>query len=248
MGDHRLVLSRARSKARAVTVANTIRVPAWLSFVTKTPHLCASKHMDPFDHVLSLEDRLYEEGRQLGVADGSRAGRIEGRIFGLEKGFEKFAALGELHGRSAVWAARLRRLPEEAQSKGTDDALEKVTHEQQGVRNQSSNKSSYSPPPLGANGRMEKHVRTLYALVEPDSLPVENNEEAVSEVDDRLKRAEAKAKVIERLVGEVELEDSGGPGKTSGRSNSEQRKAAKVGSGAGGNDNMEDFGVLARKG
>jgi len=33
-------------------------------------------------------------------------------------------------------------------------------------------------------------------------LSTENTEEAVSEFDDRLKRAEGKAKIIERLVGE----------------------------------------------
>jgi hypothetical protein len=46
---------------------------------------------DPFDSVLNLEDDLYTSAYALGAADGSRAGRVEGRIFGLEKGFEKFA-------------------------------------------------------------------------------------------------------------------------------------------------------------
>jgi hypothetical protein len=43
----------------------------------------------------------------LGVADGVVAGRTEGRIFGLEKGFEKFAELGRLQGRCSVWQARI---------------------------------------------------------------------------------------------------------------------------------------------
>ncbi|TKA63174.1 hypothetical protein B0A49_07192, partial [Cryomyces minteri] len=64
---------------------------------------------DPLDDVLSLEDKYYSEGHALGVSDGSRAGRIEGRIFGLEKGFEKFVAMGALGGRSTIWASRIVR-------------------------------------------------------------------------------------------------------------------------------------------
>jgi hypothetical protein len=62
---------------------------------------------DPFDDLLTLEDTLYTAAYDLGVSDGAHAGRIEGRIFGLEKGFEKFAELGQLHGRSVIWGSRL---------------------------------------------------------------------------------------------------------------------------------------------
>src|SRR5271156_4071878 len=51
---------------------------------------------DPFDDLLSLEDRFYNEGFQLGTTDGVKAGRIEGRVFGLEKGFEKYVEMGIL--------------------------------------------------------------------------------------------------------------------------------------------------------
>src|SRR5882762_2032425 len=68
---------------------------------------------DPFESVLDLEETYYQEGYDLGVADGSRAGQIEGRVFGIEKGFEKFAAMGMLHGRAAVWASRLPRKKEQ---------------------------------------------------------------------------------------------------------------------------------------
>lgn len=66
-----------------------------------------SSNTDVFADVLNLEDRYYKEGYDLGVADGSKSGRIEGRLFGLQKGFEKFLEMGKLNGRAAVWEARL---------------------------------------------------------------------------------------------------------------------------------------------
>ncbi|KAK7565831.1 hypothetical protein IWX91DRAFT_334956, partial [Phyllosticta citricarpa] len=62
---------------------------------------------DPFTHPQNLESIYYNEGFSLGRTDGTRAGRIEGRVFGLEKGFDKFFAMGRLGGRAGVWGARL---------------------------------------------------------------------------------------------------------------------------------------------
>ena len=47
------------------------------------------------------------------------------------------------------------------------------------------------------------HIKTLHALAESESLSTENTEEAVADFDDRCKRAHAKAKIIERMAGEV---------------------------------------------
>jgi len=58
-------------------------------------------------------------------------------------------------------------------------------------------------PPLPNNTRLEKHITALYALAETESLSTENTDEAVNDFDDRLKRAQGKAKVIERMVGEA---------------------------------------------
>ena len=60
-----------------------------------------------FDEVLGLEERFYDDGFRQGLSDGVKAGRIEGRTFGLEKGFEKYVESGRLYGRSIVWANRL---------------------------------------------------------------------------------------------------------------------------------------------
>jgi hypothetical protein len=149
---------------------------------------------DPFDELLGLEERFYQEGEQLGRADGAKAGRVEGRAFGLEKGFERFVQSGKLHGRSLVWGSRLSNKSSSSPEKNgptiaPNDAAGPV-----------------QLPLLPQNARLDKHIRVLYALTEPASLSRENTEEAVSDFDDRHKRAIGKMKIIERLTGE----DSGG--------------------------------------
>ena len=175
---------------------------------------------DPFDSLLSLEDQYYNEGYNLGVADGSRAGRIEGRVFGLEKGFEKFAAIGNLAGRNAVWEARL---PDQTADGNTPEL---------------------KLPPLSANARLQKHLQTLYALTEAESLSTENNEESVSDFDDRLKRAEGKVKVIEKLIGEGPLVlDTSQPAASGSGSAQERRQVRIKRADAGGESSMEDFNI-----
>ena len=132
-----------------------------------------------FEDVLNLEDQYFTEGYNLGVADGSRAGQIEGRIFGLQKGFEKFAEIGRLGGQSAVWDARL-------QIPGTKGTLASLT----------------------GTERLKKHVQRLQTLTDRDTLPTENDEDAVSEFDDRLKDAKAKATLISKIVGEDDISPS----------------------------------------
>ena len=168
---------------------------------------------DPFDRLLDLEDTFYNEGYELGVADGARAGLIEGRVFGLEKGFEKFIDMGRLHGRSVIWAGRLSRTQNSQQQihvkepgKTTDNDVQgdppPFSRSSKAQRDDHSESSPSMLPLLSDNMRLEKHIRTLYALTEPESLSTQNNEGAVSDFDDRLKRAQAKAKIIEKSIGE----------------------------------------------
>jgi hypothetical protein len=150
---------------------------------------------DPFDDLLGLEEKFYDEGYQLGITEGEKAGRIEGRVFGLEKGFEKYMEAGRQHGRSMVWAGRFpydKRSSSEASSPATEAS----------TPSPAPTASQTTLPLLSNNPRLEKHIRTLYALTEPASLSTDNSEEAVSDFDDRLKRAQAKTKIIERLVQE----------------------------------------------
>lgn len=145
---------------------------------------------DPFNPVSTaqnLESSYYTEGYALGRSDGARAGRIEGRVFGLEKGYEKFFAMGRLGGRAAVWGARLH------QHEGADHREEEEEEE--------ANKAVVGVvAPLRQHPRLAGHVTTLHALAEAASLETRNTEDGVADFDDRLRRAEAKAKVIERVV------------------------------------------------
>lgn len=181
---------------------------------------------DPFDDLLGLEDKFYDEGYQLGTTEGAKAGKIEGRVFGLEKGFEKFVEAGRLNGRSVVWAGRLPQvdMPEKAVS---------AAEVREGETHAATSTQATSLPAL-TNPRLEKHIRVLYALSEPASLSTDNNEDAVSDYDDRLKRAHAKVKIIERLVGE----DSSllaGLGDNLGQ---------QAGSGSAADSSIEDVNIL----
>ncbi|KAK5688729.1 hypothetical protein LTS10_000707 [Elasticomyces elasticus] len=134
---------------------------------------------DPFATLLNLEDQYYTEGYNLGVTDGSLAGRIEGRLFGLEKGFSKFTEMGRMNGRAAVWKARSRPNP---QTQGDDTVVNFV--------------------PLSASDRLRKHITRLTELTDPDSLETKNTEDAVDEAEERLAGAKSKFTLIARIVGE----------------------------------------------
>ncbi|EKD13901.1 DUF1715 domain-containing protein [Drepanopeziza brunnea f. sp. 'multigermtubi' MB_m1] len=157
-------------------------------------------YSDSFDEVLGLEEQFYNAGFQQGMVDGVKAGRIEGRTFGLEKGFEKYMESGKLYGKSIIWANRIPR-------------LEKDNLKEDGSAPQFGGQATSFPlggrqthprslDPLPANHRLENHVKVLHALAESESLSTENTEDAVSDFDDRLKRAQGKAKIIEKISGE----------------------------------------------
>ncbi|CAF9919480.1 MAG: hypothetical protein ALECFALPRED_001173 [Alectoria fallacina] len=169
---------------------------------------------DPFDFLLTLEDGFYKEGYDLGVSDGNRAGLIEGRSFGLEKGFEKYASMGKLYGRAVIWSGRLPVSRDDPVSDKQDASAAYTERVFKGLSVQGSNgggiQSEVESLPgrtraldLPANPRLERHIRMLYALTEPVSLSTDNDENSVSEFDDRFNRAEGKIKIIEKLTGET---------------------------------------------
>lgn len=164
--------------------------------------------IDPFEDILNLEEEFYSTGYDQGLSDGITAGRIEGRTFGLEKGFEKYLEMGRLHGKSIVWVNRIPSL-----QKPKIPTISKKSEVKQ--ENQETGEPSHDSklPELSKNERLAKHVKVFYALAEAESLSTENSEEAVGDFDDRFQRAVAKAKIIEKMVGE-----SGGKvgGKSSG--------------------------------
>jgi len=146
---------------------------------------------DPFEEVFNLEDQFFREGYKQGYDDGAKAGRVEGRSFGLEKGFEKFVEAGRLQGRAGVWGSRLEKSkPKETSSDAVSDSwtadiprLGKL-------------------PQLPRNAKLEKNITSMYSLVEPDTLSTENTDEAVADFDDRLRRAQGRARVIAKAIGE----------------------------------------------
>ncbi|KAK1716338.1 hypothetical protein BDP67DRAFT_509468 [Colletotrichum lupini] len=170
--------------------------------------------LDPFDDVLTLEDQFFSEGFRQGTEDGIQAGKIEGRSVGLAKGYEKFYESGRIHARAVVWANRLS-LPQKNSSTATKKPSSSSAAASASVSgsaeqaqlsteppSESQNKTC-SLPPLPPNARLEKNVTTAFALVEPDTLSKENSDDAVNDFDDRLKRAQGKVKIIERMTGEV---------------------------------------------
>ena len=155
---------------------------------------------DPFDTLLGLEDDFYNAGYERGRADGELAGRIEGRSVGLKAGYQKYVAIGRLHGKAMIWA---EQLPVQKDSQNVETGAETVVVAGglQDITQAQRIPSVISTLP--ANPRLALHVKTLYALTEPGSLSTENKEDCVADIDVRLKRAEGKAKVIERLTGEI---------------------------------------------
>ncbi|KAM3080607.1 hypothetical protein ACMFMG_005544 [Clarireedia jacksonii] len=148
---------------------------------------------DPFDEVLGLEEEFYNNGYQTGLDEGIAAGRIEGRTLGLEKGFEKYVEMGRLHGKSLVWKAPTSN-PTTSSSNSDPSSLPRESPDMQ----------PRELPQFSTNERLAKQIKVFYALAEADSLATDNTDDAVSDFDDRLKRAQAKVKIIERMIGEID--------------------------------------------
>lgn len=153
---------------------------------------------EPFDEILGLEESFYAGGFKDGLSDGIVAGRVEGRKFGLEKGFEKYTESAQLYGKSLIWAARITHKSPSNPKHTTGQAPDAPSI------------SAQQLPAISKNPRLVKHLRVLHALAESESLSTENTEQAVSDFDDRYKRALAKAKILERMVGEMhrDVDDS----------------------------------------
>ena len=133
---------------------------------------------DPFDELFGLEDKYYQEGYDQGFQDGLHQSRLEARVFGIEKGYEKFIEMGRLGAKARLWFIELQQafVPGQSRAMTLRDA--------------------------GARSRLKKHLDVLLALVDLSTLSTANTDETVSIFDDRLKRAQAKCKVISRMIEE----------------------------------------------
>ena len=107
---------------------------------------------------------------------------MQARLFGIEKGYEKFMEMGELQAKAWAWS---------------DDIHVRLSNAQQEQKPVSSTDQSFA-----SRDRIMKHMEILHTLLDPSTVSFENTDDAVSTFDDRLKRAHAKCKVITRLLGE----------------------------------------------
>ncbi|KAJ5112997.1 hypothetical protein N7456_001531 [Penicillium angulare] len=151
------------------------------------------------DSLLDLEEQFYNEGYKLGVADGAEAGYTEGSVFAVENGFEKFVEMGRLYGKALVWAQRL------GESK-PDETTGLTPHQVKQKDTLSLDPSICNAmPKIPAHStRLTRNLATLLELVDPATLDMSNTEDAVNDVDERLRGAAVKAKLIQRAMGESE--------------------------------------------
>lgn len=206
---------------------------------------------NPLDNILTLEDQYYREGYDLGLTDGSHAGKLEGRATGLETGFEKFKQMGMLAGKTAVWAGRLARMDSATTttiittssrttpvttvvavpSKSTpavpaSAVPEAAIHDDSKAPHAHSNHENQR----SSLHRLRNHIATLHALSDAQTLSTVNDEDACTAFDDRLKRATAKARVVESIMGDgkvlKEEEEEKSPEKTGndGTKHTERKK------------------------
>lgn len=182
------------------------------------------------DGLLDIEEQFYNEGYNLGVADGAEAGYTEGSVFAVEKGFEKFVEMGRLYGKALVWA---QRLAESNPSETSDQPLDQSVASADGIGLDPSIYKKMATLPAHS-ARLTKNLSTLLELVDPASLDMTNTEEAVNDADERLKGAAVKAKLIQRAMGEGEESLDARPG---------MKEGPKPGDGTGSIEDISSLNV-----
>jgi hypothetical protein len=155
---------------------------------------------DPFDEILELEDGFYKEGFEAGVTDSEYAGLIEGKVFGIEKGYEKALEIGKARGRALVWQRRL------------DQDFGGKTENMSSTNGQDSTQSLISGTglsgvvstlaPIASNARLKKHIDFLLSVTDSDSIAKDNSDDSVGEMDERITKVGTRMKMISKMVGE----------------------------------------------
>lgn len=166
--------------------------------------ILANMNNNLLESLLDLEEDFYKEGFSLGAADGAEAGYTEGSVFAVEKGFEKFVELGKLYGKALVWAQRLADIKQNTHKTSSPNSELIVGIEEVGEESSLKPIACKSMAKFSHSSRLAKNLDTLLELLDPASLPMQNTEEAVTDVDERLKGAVIKAKLIQRAFGERE--------------------------------------------
>ena len=156
---------------------------------------------DPFDELLELENDFYKEGFEAGVADSAYAGLVEGKLFGIEKGYEKALELGKARGRSLVWQQRLTNSSSTSTNAESGSTVIDVSSKEVDKTAMLSDMSKLDPLP--SNSRLQKHVAFLMTVTDPVSIPKDNSDESVSAVDERITKIRARIKLMSNSVGEA---------------------------------------------
>ena len=197
---------------------------------------------DLLDSVLSLEDVSYQAGFAEGEKDGSDIGYAEGITFGMEQGFRKAMEMGSLHGRAMMLNSCLTEpgpsLQPEAETNGHDHP---VLGESKSAANDADKKlvpDLPKIPTIPSNPRLRKHIETLLKLTDSEGVSWENSDAAVDEFDERMKKAVAKAKVIDKLVGDKHKLNS-----VTGKTGPEGAQNASVGIGTGNIEELNNAAV-----
>jgi Essential protein Yae1, N terminal len=157
---------------------------------------------DLLDSVLDLEEAAYQAGFEEGKADGAKAGHIEGRTLGFETGYQKALEMGKLHGRALLLDACIAN-PNLISNHTATPSVVGPAIETTSISTQENHEAASHtprPPMLPDNPRLKKHIELLLKLTDPDTLPTENSDEAVEEFDGRMKKAVAKAKVVDSII------------------------------------------------
>ena len=193
------------------------------------------------------------EGRQIGLERGFQrfleAGRLQGKAIvwacrlraaqksqgkdGVGEGIKRIDVgagprEGEEEGQTSSQPSSISTKEDQLSSSNTASKANDLLNSQEYIP-----PSRISLPPLiSSNPRLEHHTTTLYALSETESLSVENTDEAVDAFDDRMKRAQAKVKLIERIVHEKKVTGTNGEGSTYG---GQDGRGAEIEEGRDGN-------------
>jgi hypothetical protein len=156
---------------------------------------------DGLDDLMRMEAGFYDEGYKAGVDDGTQAGLIEGKLFGIQKGYEKALELGKLRGRAMVWSSRFSENPQIVYASSQDE------HDMSSV--------AASLPRFENSERLRKQVEALKQLVNADRLDASNSDDAVAAFDELMIKVRNKAKVISNITGEP-IEMTATDGSTTG--------------------------------
>lgn len=178
---------------------------------------------DPFDILLDLESAYEARGYTDGLHDGKAQALSSSTLFGIEKGFEKYIVMSRLRFRAEKWA---RAFDVHVDHNTPAPAAVPVSSSVGGVNVGADANADMAPAAQGAgvevgtenshvHSRLQKHTATLLKLTSAQTMDYANTDEAIGDFEERLKRAQAKCKVIERMVG------TGDPGAVVSKGNGE---------------------------